>query len=273
MREITDVKEIQSVLLNSLKRFDAFCRSHGLKYYLSNGTLLGAVKYGGFIAWDDDADVLMPREDYDKLLSLADDLNDDKYELLYPASSSGWKMPYSKFTDKRTVWQEGNVDFGCEVGISLDVFPIDKWHPNGFIAKLQAMRCDVLKRMLIYTMDPNLYTEKKGIKRGVLKAIRFVARRIGYDGVFLRISRFAEKTKRYPNKKLGCVVWTCHSKAEVFSAECFSDGCALSFEDGQYPVPEGYKEYLRALYGEYMKDLPRDRQKSNHRAKIWYKNE
>ena len=200
MREITDVKKIQSILLALLKRFDGICKTHGLTYYLSNGTLLGAVKYGGFIAWDDDADVLMPREDYDKLLALSDSLNDSKYELLAPKLSAGWKMPYSKFTDKTTVWQEGNFDFGCEIGVSMDIFPIDRWHPNRGIAKFQAVRCDVLKRMLIYTVDPTLYTDKKGAKRFVLKAIRDVARKVGYRGVYSKILRFAEKTKRYAEK-------------------------------------------------------------------------
>ena len=273
MREITDVKEIQGVLLQLLQRFDQICRENSLKYYLANGTLLGAVKYGGFIAWDDDADVLMPREDYDKLLSLAPALCDECRELLSPASDNGWRMPYTKFTDKRTVWQEGDFDFGCEIGVSLDVFPIDKWHPQRAVAKLQAMRCDILKRMLIYAVDPTLYTDKKGIKKGVLKTIRFMARKTGYDGVIGKISRFAEKTKKYPDKNLGCVVWTCHASAEVFPAECFSDGGTLRFEGGEYPVPRGYEEYLSALYGDYRKDPPPHRQRSNHRAKVWWKDE
>ena len=81
MQEITDVKEIQGVLLDGLKYFKSICEKNNLKYFLSNGTLIGAVKYGKFVPWDDDIDVLMPREDYNKLLSLVD-VNNDRYKLL-----------------------------------------------------------------------------------------------------------------------------------------------------------------------------------------------
>lgn len=273
MREITEVKEIQGVLLQLLGRFDEICTLHGLTYYLANGTLLGAVKYGGFVPWDDDVDVLMPREDYDKLLSLAKSIADEHCEIYAPATDLGWRMPYAKFTDKRTVWQEGSFDFGREIGVSIDVFPIDKWHPNPWIARLQAIRCDVWKRMLIYTVDPTVYTDKKGIKKGILKAICRRANQIGYDGVFSRIARFCEKTKKYPNKNCGCVVWTSHATAEVLAADCFAHGGMLRFEDGEYPVPKGYEEYLSHLYGDYKKELPPDQQKTNHRAKVWWKYE
>lgn len=273
MREITDVREIQSVLRASLARFDEICRAHGLTYYLANGTLLGAVKYGGFIRWDDDADVLMPRADYDKLLSLADGIADENHMLCAPGTCATWRMPYAKFTDKKTVWKEGSFDFGCEIGVSVDVFPIDAFHPSKTVAKLQAIRCDLWKRMLIYATDPTFYTEKKGIKKAILKIIRFFARVQGYERVYEKITRFAKKTQKYPKKNMGCVVWTCHAQKEVFSADCFRSGGTLSFEGAAYPVPGGYHTYLSALYGDYRKELPPERQKSNHKAKVWWKND
>ena len=271
MREITDVKEIQNVLRASLARFDEICRAHGLTYYLANGTLLGAVKYGGFIPWDDDADILMPRADYDKLLSLADSIADENRMLCAPGICPGWRMPYAKFTDKKTVWQEGSFDFGCEIGVSLDVFPIDAFHPNKTLARLQGIRCDLWKRMLIYTVDPAIHTEKKGIKKAILKIVRFFARRQGYERVYNKIARFAKKTQKYPKKNLGCAIWTCHAHREVFPAACFEGGTTLVFEGRAYPVPSGYHTYLTALYGDYQKDLPPEKQKSNHKAKVWWK--
>ena len=70
MREITDIREIQTLLLNMLRYLKGVCEANGLTYYLSNGTLLGAVKYGSFISWDDDVDIMMPRQDYEKLMEL-----------------------------------------------------------------------------------------------------------------------------------------------------------------------------------------------------------
>ena len=78
MKELT-LQEIQAISLEILKVFDAFCRENGIRYFLSNGTLLGAVRYKKFIPWDDDIDVLVPREDYDRLIRIFRD--DDRYRL------------------------------------------------------------------------------------------------------------------------------------------------------------------------------------------------
>ena len=117
MEQITDIKAIQELLFGCLSHFKTICEKHRLTYYLSNGTLLGAVKYGDFIPWDDDADVLMPREDYERFMSLSD-AETERYGLLCQNGKTGWKYPYAKLSDKTTVLKELEADFGAEVGIS-----------------------------------------------------------------------------------------------------------------------------------------------------------
>lgn len=92
MNEITDLREIQQVELGVLRHLDQVCRENGLHFFLSNGTLLGAVKYEGFIPWDDDIDVFMPRCDYDRLMRLSG-ADSGPYRLLSQERTPGWRLP------------------------------------------------------------------------------------------------------------------------------------------------------------------------------------
>ena len=270
MREITDVREVQQILLDALRYFDAFCRERDLPYFLANGTLLGAAKYGGFIPWDDDVDILMPRESYDRLLELYD--NSGKYRLLSPMDS-GWRLPYAKLTDTDTVQKEGDYDFGAELGVSVDIFPLDRWHPNKYAAKLQALWCECLKRMLICSNGSGFYTEKQGVKRLILRMIWATGRILGTKRLLRMIAGCARRWHRYPAKHSGCVVWTCHGAGEVLPAVAFGHNEKLNFCGNEYPVPAGTELYLAALYGNWKADLPAEAQKSNHCIRVWRKHE
>ncbi|MBQ7792191.1 MAG: LicD family protein, partial [Clostridia bacterium] len=144
MEPITQISEIQSILYDTLTCFRTVCEQYGLTYYLSNGSLLGAVKYGEFIPWDDDADILMPREDYEKLTELF--FEEGNYRLFCDKTSPNWRLPYAKLSDTRTHYVEKGYTFGEEIGLSLDIFPIDRWHPVKWVANCQASYMELLKR-------------------------------------------------------------------------------------------------------------------------------
>ena len=271
MREMTDIKELQTVLLEALQHFDTFCSRHGLQYYLANGTLLGAAKYGKFIPWDDDVDILMPRESYEKLLDIYK--NDEKYRLLSEKTAAGWRLPYAKLTDTATILREGEYDFGAELGVSVDIFPLDRWHPNQAVAKWQAFWCECLKRMLICANGPGFSTEKRGIKRLILWLIWAAGKCLGTKRLLRLIRRRAEKSARYPETYVGCVSWTCHGAGEVLPGALFAQSVRLSFCGGSYPAPAGYEAYLCALYGDWKAELPAHPQKSNHTIRAWRKYE
>ena len=126
MKEMS-LQEIKKIELNLLIEFDKLCKKNNLYYTLCGGTLLGAVRHKGFIPWDDDIDVIMPRGDYDKLLN---EDNIDKTELPKYVEIANWKMgnmnyPFMKFMDKRTIINPKYVDDNKSNKIWIDVFPID----------------------------------------------------------------------------------------------------------------------------------------------------
>lgn len=272
MKEITDIKEIQQILFDALLHFKNVCTKYGLRYFISNGTLIGAAKYNDFVPWDDDADIMMPRSDYEKLLSI-DEINNKQYLLVSKNTVSAWRMPYAKLTDLRTRLKEGDYEFGYELGVSVDVLPIDNWHPVKPMARFQALRCDLYKRMLIADNASCFETRKKGLKKCLLCAIHKMGKRMGHQKARQRIEKIAFKNASRKTKYSGCVVWAGHGANEILPAEVFSDSCVLSLRGEEFSAPVGYKAYLDILYGEWREELPEDKRKSNHSIKAWWKNE
>ena len=151
-------------MLANLVNFDSICKKNGLTYFLSNGTLLGAVKYQGFVPWDDDIDIFMPRRDYERLLKI-EDFDEGPYELMAKERNSKWRVPYAKIKDKRTRVQETTADFGLGNGLSIDVFPMDNWGENKSKSLKKAKYCGLLRRFLTASLETKFTTPKTGIKK------------------------------------------------------------------------------------------------------------
>ena len=118
------IEEVREVQLGVLAEFDRVCRSHGLIYYVAYGTLLGAVRHGGYIPWDDDIDVMMPRSDYDQLPDTFQSAASPHLSLCSPGTRADWPFPYAKIGDDRTeLWEP--LEDPLPLAVNLDVFPID----------------------------------------------------------------------------------------------------------------------------------------------------
>ena len=263
---------MQDILFDALVHFKNICTEHNLKYFITNGTLIGAAKYNDFVPWDDDADIMMPRSDYEKLLSLSK-INNDRYFLVSKNTVPGWRMPYAKLTDLRTKLSEGHYEFGFDLGVSVDVLPVDNWHPVKPLAKFQALRCDIYKRMLIAANASCLETKKTGIKRLILLLIYKSGKMFGYQRSRRRIEKIALKNSSRKAKFSGCVVWAGHGAKEILPTEVFSDTRFLCLRGEQFSVPVGYEAYLDSLYGAWKEEPPEEKRVSNHNIKAWWRDE
>ena len=114
-KEELTLQELKNIEFDLLKEFDAFCRQNQIRYFLAYGTLLGAVRYKGFIPWDDDVDVLVPREDYDKMIKIYKD--SDRYRLYSTERNPKFGYPFSKLCDMTTKKEEENINNGIEQGV------------------------------------------------------------------------------------------------------------------------------------------------------------
>ena len=260
------LEQIKKLQADMLKYLSDYCKEEKIPFYLSNGTLLGAVKYGGFIPWDDDIDILVPRKAYDRLIAHYTD--SERYQLFCPERTPQFRYPYAKLCDMTTVKKERNLDNGVSLGVEVDIFPLDAWAPSVEEAEKQVVR-----------------NKKRTKSLGYMKTIRFVpSQRHGVLGRSLRkyghtlyrmlhshrslCRKMKKEALQYSDLEnppyLGCVLWPVYGPSEILPAEVFAETVEVEFEGEKYPAPVGYDLYLRALYGNYELDPPPEKQVSHH---------
>ena len=260
MEELT-LQEIKRIEFDLLLRFDAFCKEHHIRYFLSNGTLLGAVKYKGFIPWDDDVDVLVPREDYQKLLTLFRD--DERYRLFAFERTPEFRFPFAKLCDMTTRKQESNQDNGAVLGLDMDIFPLDAW--SGDLRRARREVASIGRSMLCLYLTKSAKADSQNPVKRLVKRLVMVAAKLAGGPYFVR--RIIRKSTSPVFKRgvyVGCKSWCIYGEREIIPAEAFEDTTEVSFEGETFPAPVGYDTYLRSLYGDYVQDPPVEKQKTHH---------
>ncbi len=264
--------QIRQIELNLLRHLSKVCKQKNITFWLSNGTLLGAVKYGGFIPWDDDVDVLMPREDYDKLIRIFKDTDD--VILLSPERNDDYLYPFAKLCDANSVLEETNYCNGVAFGVNMDIFPLDNLAPDFKGACRQVKQNKKITKWLglskIVRYTPNEKRNKLQVllRRAALIYCKVVGAK-RFRNLMMKNARKYEKgnTSQY----VGCALWPVYMEGEVIPAEVFQKTKYVSFEGEWYPAPGGYDTYLRSLYGNYEEDPPLEKQKTHHNFTVFRK--
>lgn len=260
--KLLSLSEIKQLEFDILRQFDEFCRKNNITYYLSHGTLLGAIKYKGFIPWDDDVDVLVPREDYDRLISIYPE--NEELQLLCDKRSKHYVLPFAKLSDQTTVITNQTSVKNCQYGVHIDIFPLDNWHEDLKTANKHARSLKAISKNFGMAIIP--LNKGRTLLRSCVKTVWILfARLIGYKTFRSQLMNKIEKSLIQPGKKYcGCLVWPIYGKREVIPAEVFSNIIEVEFEGQTFPAPVGYDAYLRKLYGDYEKDPPLSKQVSHH---------
>ena len=265
MKELT-LREVKGSELELLKAFDAFCNKNGIRYFLSNGTLLGAVKYRGFIPWDDDIDVLVPRTDYNRLISLFED--DTRHTLFSPERVPAFRYPFAKLCDMTTRKEEGNIDNGVSLGVDIDIFPLDAWRVPLKRAKREEKR--IHRRMAFLWLTKLKKPDSHNPVKRVVKGLFMGFLKLFGSRYFIRlINKACLADPKQDSSYLGCKAWPIYGEREILPANVFRDIVEVEFEGLYLPAPGGYDTYLRSLYGNYEKDPPAELQKSHHSFKAY----
>lgn len=251
------VQEHQAALLSLLREFDRVCRKLEIPYFLYAGTLLGAVRHKGFIPWDDDADVVMRREDYARFLREAPQVLDDKRFFLQKEHSEHYPMFFSKLRLNGTTCLEKFIpkDPKMHQGVYMDIFPCD----NAFSSKLgRKLQFACSKVIIAKGLDAEGYGTDSVLKKLVMVCSRFLPAK-----PFQRIVQGPRVAKSYVHSFLGAA-----SKMEksVFPVACFEKTEMLPFEDGVFSVPAKFDSVLAVLYGDYLKLPPEEERKCKEHA-------
>lgn len=266
-KEPLSLAEHQAVLLRLLKEFDDYCNRHGLRYFLFAGTLLGAVRHHGFIPWDDDVDVLMPREDYETFIR-ADFIAEDAQVIsLHNSQGHYHPFPYCNIADTKTVMTEKIIKHPTGKGVFIDVFPLDGV-PDDPKEQARHLRRLII-RQSVFAAAINI-ADGSGIKRAAKSLIGLAAAPFDQAKMGDRISKTAQKHRYDDCSKVGCTV---HLRGQpekfIYRKDCFSDYILLDFEDCKVRCPVGYQEVLTTCYGDYMQLPPEDQRIAHHEIEIY----
>ena len=245
MEKVITIRQLQEIYLVMLSEFHEFCVANNLTYYMVDGTLLGAVREQGFIPWDDDVDIAMPRADYERFIKS----NYDKIILCPPGKDKQCCFPYTKlFHAKVPVVYVEDEEFGMqgEVMVQFDIYPVDGLGNDYRKAQKYAKKISWYKYLLYLNQSND--RSKNILKNVVLEALRWL------PGA--RIAKHIDLMMRKYRKKesLFLTGWREGAKnGNVVAAEVFGNPALLPFDRLHLYAPQDYDTYLTNIYGDYKK--------------------
>lgn len=269
------LRELQEVELGILSSFHFFCEKHGLRYYMGGGTLIGAIRHKGFIPWDDDIDLLMPRPDYMKLVELVkkDCMLDENHKVdccyFNPAALSS----ALRIFDTRTELIFTNLRIPYQLGCWIDVFPLDGLDDSA--AKRKRHFKEMRRAMDIYLLAITKFGGKRRSKLatvlqyGAAPALPFVRlfKNHQYTAWLDRISRRYDYDK---SKWVGVLEGRAEEREAMLKAN-LEPAQLTDFEGHKFYIMANYDEYLTNLYGDYMKLPPEAERVSRHEINVYWK--
>ena len=258
------MKRVWAMELNMVNRFVEVCNQYGLNYRIMGGTLLGAVRHQGFIPWDNDIDLAMPRKDFDKLLEIGPTAFEKPLFFQTPVTEQGrFFCTYVKIRDERgTAASEIEYGKGINCGMFIDVFCFDELPDGNWSRKLYVRRLNEIAKMQRFCFDVALGNGLMNkIKHGMQRFVyRFVYHSPDAAGLF-RI--YHRKARRYAGKQCREIAHLDfgYKKNFVWNRSDWADSVLLDFEELKLNAPAGYVAILKRQYGDYMR-FPDD--KSTH---------
>ena len=244
------LNELHHVLLEILDEFARICEEQELTYFLYAGTLLGAVRHKGFIPWDDDVDIAMPRKDYEKFLDLFRTDSGTNYYVLSnrcPTNSFWHYIPFAKFCKKNTVFMEKNAPSDdCPPGIFIDIFPYDNCIP--FLAPLQARLIRLSSKVYRMKTLHNYNKKKKAIFYLIKLFRRFYTLRFA-KRLYMKSCTLLNRFKT----KYVCLFYNHHQMwKEIQRFSNIFPLTKVEFEKKYYYAPNNSDSFLRVYYGDHM---------------------
>lgn len=252
-----ETRQVQGRLLEILKVIDRVCLEHGLTYYLLCGTMLGAVRHKGFIPWDDDADVGMPREDYDRLLKHADEWMPKGYELVSGGCTEGYPYPFARIQESDSTYRmHRSYDFVG--GLPIDLFPLDGMVDDCFARRFHYVRYKMWWKILYFT-----HTDPYKHGRGLRSIITLLLRKL-FKPVYVH-RKLDEVRKQWSiNDTAMMADHDYRPEKGVVPKTWYGKPTPIEFEGYMLMGVAKPHEYLSHLYGNYM-EIPSEIPPQNYR--------
>ncbi len=253
--------ELKSIQLDLLQKTADFCENNGLRYFLCGGTLIGSIRHKGYIPWDDDIDIAMPRSDYDRFIRSFNQ-PENYYQVVNLDTNPDYAYCFAKVFDNRTTLKELHYP-GDTFGVYIDVFPADGVKDTAQIRKI------MLLHKFLNTKRANYYhrtASKKIINTlGKLLLLPFSAHQIA-----TWMDNEARKFT-FGSVSMAGVIANPTGIGEMVDKSVFDSDVYQEFEGRNYRVPIGYDTWLRSIYGDYMQLPPEEHRVTHHTFEAWWK--
>ena len=268
MKEITP-EELKTLQLDVLQAVDKFCRERGIRYSLACGSMLGAVRHKGYIPWDDDLDVYLLREDYNRLMAEFPAVYEGRYELVSLERDDRWDLLIAQAYDNRTVFVEG-AHTAMNVGVKVDLFPIDDVPDDEAAWTAYDRKRRLLARTLLVKSSLISRKQRSFRKNLGMLLVKIVSFPIGRKRLGRILNRYAQKFngKGY-HSAFECIQGLLQK--HKFSKALFDSLVDYPFEDRHFLGFADADAYLRNGYGDYMKLPPEEKRVAHHLYKAYWK--
>lgn len=248
--KLNKLHQIEIEILDEIVRV---CDKYNIEYCLVGGTLLGAVRHKGFIPWDDDLDIGMPRKDYENFLKVAKKELQEGYALDWYTTNKNYWLPFCKVRKKGTIYREqAQENYKGDCAIWVDIFPLD--NSSKEVSKLQNLKYRISERIkgILSFKNGVVFEETKGTKK-VLKQLFAFFPSVWYNTMWKQVLTFKNNDK---NKYFVNIGSQYGLKKQTHLKDKYIPFCKIEFEGKKYKVPNDYDYVLTKIYGKKYMELP-----------------
>jgi lipopolysaccharide cholinephosphotransferase len=271
MKEMT-LQDVQAVSLNIMKHLHDFCMQHNIKYSLGFGSLIGAIRHKGFIPWDDDMDIVMMREDFERFCKIYED--DPEFKLFSYNRGNTYAAMARLCEMQMTSVKTGSPLFTEPTGVWIDIFPLDSVDNDKdvFFSKIEAIK-DIQRKVFCCRKQMR---EWRGVK-SMVHIRSFVDWGLHHRKAWKNINMLIKQQNDlcvsfadHDSKMMSLLAFPAYIERD-FSPKCvFDEVIDAPFEDNQFKIMKGYDKWLTIIYGDYMTPPPVEMQKRSHSIHKYY---
>ena len=254
-----ELKKLQSIQLEMLIEVDRICKKCNIKYNIIAGTLLGAVRHKGYIPWDDDADVVLLRSEYEKFREACEtELDTTRFYFQDHRNTTGYRWGYGKLRRKGTVFlREHQEHMPYEQGIFIDIFPLDGVPDNYFFRYLHNLECTIIRKILWSAVG------RIADKNKVIRLIYKILYKIPEKFVFNYYHNLIKRSNKKNTKMVRILMFPTPNKKFGYYRKWYEESVNYEFENYTFKGIKDYHEYLSFKFGDYM-TLPPEHQRKTH---------
>ena len=247
------IEEIKKRGLEILKYIDGVCRENNIKYTLISGSLLGAIRHKGFIPWDDDIDIAIFRDDYNKLLDiLKKNEKDSIYKVLSNKYDKNVYYTFSKVVDTKTKVIEKDYKIIENNGIWVDIFPIDNVNMRFVNFRMKVLRfINAMKNASVWSESNN------NIKK--FRIINFITKSIGHNFFICQIEKISQAYNKKETQYIGPISVAIGNTRDISHRDLYNEYIDVEFENNKFMAIKRYDELLTIKFGDYMQLPPKDK--------------